>query len=151
MKVILHTDVIGLGEEGDVCDVKPGYARNFLLKRSMAVAYSKHNLTVLEQRRRTIEVRKDEKRQAASSMKERMQGLELQFSMTAGDTGKLFGSVTNANIASKLAELGYEIDRKRIEIPEHSIKQVGEHAVTIRLYEKEQAEVRVIVEAQSGE
>ena len=151
MKVILHSDVLGLGEEGDVCDVKPGYARNYLLKRNLAVPFTKHNLTVLGQRRRVIDERKHEKRQHASTLKEQLEALELSFAMTAGETGKLFGSVTNQSVASKLEELGFEIDRKRIEVPDHSIKQVGEHSVLVKLYEKEEANVKVVVEAQSEE
>jgi large subunit ribosomal protein L9 len=147
MKVILNQDVAGLGEEGDIKEVADGYARNYLLPRRIVLPYSKQTLIQLEGRRAAISQRKEEKRREAMSMKERLEGEELVFTMPAGESGKLFGSVNNALIAQQLESRGYTIERKRIEVPEHNIRMVGNHQVKIKLYGNEEAKVKVVVEA----
>ena len=150
-KVILNQDVTGLGEEGDIREVAAGFARNFLYPQKLAMPYSKQSLQQLESRRVAIERRKEEKRSAAMGLKERLQAEELQFSVPAGESGKLFGSVNNATIAQELEKRGFTIEKKRIEVPEHNIRMVGTHTVRIHLYGNEQAEVSVVVEpAQSS-
>jgi len=84
MKVILNHDVAGLGEEGDIRDVTNGYARNYLIPKKFALAYTKHNLTQIESRRAAIEQRKEEKRKEAMGIKERLESEELTFTMPAG-------------------------------------------------------------------
>jgi large subunit ribosomal protein L9 len=147
MKVILNQDVAGLGEEGDIKEVADGYARNYLLPRRIVLPYSKQTLIQLEGRRAAISQRKEEKRREAMSMKERLEGEELVFTMPAGESGKLFGSVNNALIAQQLESRGYTIEKKRIEVPEHNIRMVGNHQVKIKLYGNEEAKVKVVVEA----
>ncbi len=147
MKVILNQDVAGLGEEGDIKEVADGYARNYLLPRKIVLPYSKQTLIQLEGRRAAISQRKEEKRREAMSMKERLEGEELVFTMPAGESGKLFGSVNNALIAQQLESRGYTIEKKRIEVPEHNIRMVGNHQVKIKLYGNEEARVKVVVEA----
>jgi len=146
-KVILNQDVAGLGEEGDIKEVAAGYARNFLYPRKVAMPYTPQTLQQLEGRRSAIERRKAEKRAEAMSLKERLEAEELQFSMPAGESGKLFGSVNNATVAQELEKRGYSIEKKRIEVPEHNIRMVGTHKVRVHLYGSEQAEVTVVVEA----
>ena len=150
MKVILQEDVLGLGEEGDVCEVAAGYARNFLLRQKAAVPYSTHAVAQLEHHRDAIEKRKADKRASAVSLRDRIEAETLTFEMTAGDTGKLFGSITNAAIAAELESRGYEIDRRRIEVPDHSLKTIGEHEVRLRLYESESANLKVIITGEGG-
>jgi len=152
MKVILNQDVIGLGEEGDIKEVADGYARNFLLPKKLAVPNTRQNLAVLEHKRAAIEKRKEGKRLEALSLKERLEVEELKFAMPAGDNGKLFGSVNNANIAQELEKRGFTIEKKRIEIPDHAIRSVGNYKIRIKLYDKEEATMRVVVEgtAQPG-
>jgi len=150
MKVILQEDVLGLGEEGDVCEVAAGYARNFLLRQKAAVPYSTHAVAQLEHHRDAIEKRKADKRASAVSLRDRLEAETLTFEMTAGDTGKLFGSITNAAIAAELESRGYEIDRRRIEVPDHSLKTIGEHEVRLRLYESESANLKVIITGEGG-
>ena len=147
MKVILYQDVVGLGEEGDIKDVAPGYARNFLLPKKLAVAHTKQNLADLEHRRAAIEKRKEAKRTEALGLKERLEAEELTFAVPAGENGKLFGSVNNVLVAQELEKRGYQIERKRIEIPDHAIHSVGAYKVRIRLYDKEEAMIKVAVEA----
>ena len=150
MKVILNVDVKHLGEEGDVKDVANGYARNYLFPRSLAVPCNDVTLAHFEGRRADIEARKDEKRKAAAGLKERLEGAVLTISMSAGANGKLYGAVTNQTIADELAKLGFEVERKRIEVPGLTLKSVGKYTVIIHLYESATAEVPVVIEAQSG-
>lgn len=143
MKVILMHDVLNLGEEGDICTVKNGYGRNYLLPKELAVPYNKSNLLILEHRKEAIEKKKEEKRTAAMGLKERLEGEPLEIHMPAGDTGKLFGGVTSATIADELNKHGIQVERKRIELPEHTLKMVGDYSIRIRLYDKESAQVRL--------
>jgi large subunit ribosomal protein L9 len=152
MKVILNQDVIGLGEEGDVKDVAAGYARNFLLPKKLAVPHTRAFLAAMEHRRAAIEKRKAEKRLEAAGLKGRLEAEEIRFSVPAGENGKLFGSVSNTNVAVELEKKGFSIEKKRIEIPEHTIRTVGTYKIRIRLYDKEEATVKLVVEgaAQPG-
>lgn len=116
MKVILNVDVKSLGEEGDVKNVANGYARNFLLPRNLAVPYNDATVLIFEARKAEIEARKDQKRKDSASLKEKLESVNLDLSMPAGSNGKLYGAVTNNVVADALAKLGFEIERKRIEI-----------------------------------
>ena len=146
MKVILNQDVVGLGEEGDVKDVAAGYARNFLLPQKLAVPHTREFLAAMEHRRVAIDKRKAEKRMEAAGLKERLEAEEVRFSVPAGENGKLFGSVNNTNVAVELEKKGFSIEKKRIEIPEHTIRTVGTYKIRIRLYDKEEATVKLVVE-----
>jgi len=108
--------------------------------------HSKENLANLERRRTAIETRKQEKRVEAQSLKERLEAEEVRIVAPAGENGKLFGSVNNTSVAVELEKKGFQIEKKRIEIPEHTIRNVGQYKVRIRLYDKEEASVRLIVE-----
>lgn len=152
MKVILNKDMPNLGEEGDVCDVANGYARNFLIPRQIAVPYNKQTLALFEQKRSAIEKRKEEKRQAALSLKERLEQEELELSMPSGESGRLFGSVNNATVAEALEKIGIEVDRRRIEVPDNTLKQVGNYVCRVRLYDNEEAELKVkVIGTSTGE
>jgi large subunit ribosomal protein L9 len=152
MKVILNQDLIGLGEEGDIKDVASGYARNFLLPKKLAVPHTKEFLAALGHKRAAIEKRKEGKRLEAASLKERLEAEEIHFSVPAGENGKLFGSINNNNVGVELEKRGYQIEKKRIEIPEHTIRSTGTFKVRIRLYDKEEALIKLVVEgaAQPG-
>ena len=151
MQVILNVDVKHLGEEGDVKNVANGYARNFLFPRNLAVPYNDATVAIFEAKKAEIEARKEQKRKDSASLKEKLEGLELELVMPAGANGKLFGSVTNSVVADALAKLGYEIERKRIEIAGSAIKAVGSYKVTVKLYEAQTAEVKVNVKPQETE
>ncbi|MCA1951095.1 MAG: 50S ribosomal protein L9 [Treponema sp.] len=148
MKVILNKDVNPLGEEGDVKDVAKGYARNYLFPRGLAVPYTERNMKVFEARREEIEARKAEKRKDAASLKERLEGTELVITMPAGANGKLYGAVTNQTIADELTKQGFQVERKRIEVPGNHIKSVGKFKIHVKLYESTTAEVTVVIQAQ---
>ena len=146
MKIILEKDVTGLGEEGDIKEVANGYARNFLLPKKLAVAHTKEHLAILARKRVTIDTRKDEKRKEALGLKERLESEEIKFLMPASENGKLFGSVSTTLVAQELEKRGYQIEKKRIEIPDHTIRTVGAFKIRIKLYDKEEATVKLTVE-----
>ncbi len=149
MKIILNQDVANLGEEGDVVIVKDGYARNYLLPTKTAVLFNKTNMSLFAARERAISKRKNEKRTQASDLKSKLNETTITLVLSAGESGKLFGSVTSAMVQEELAKLGFEIERKRIEVSSHTIKMIGNYSVRIRLYEEESAEVAVVVESES--
>ena len=145
MKIILYQDVHNLGEEGDVVVVKDGYARNFLLPKGHAVLFNKANQAIFASRAAAIEKRKEEKRKAAASLKDRIDEMTITLAVSAGDSGKLFGSVTSSMVQEALAKEGIEVERKRIEVSSHMIKMVGSYSVKIRLYEGESAQLKIEV------
>ena len=145
MKIILNQDVPNLGEEGDVCLVKDGYARNYLLPTGAAVIYNNENLSIFKSRAAAIEKRKVAKREASASLKTQLDNVKLRLVIAAGESGKLFGSVTTAMIQEELAKLGFEVDRKRIEVATHSIKMVGTYSARVHLYENEFSTIAIDV------
>jgi large subunit ribosomal protein L9 len=148
MQVILRDRLENLGNAGDVVEVKPGYARNYLIPKGLAYEATKANIRRLEaeraaQGRRDAETLTEARQRAAS-----IEGVSLTFTARAGQEGKLFGSITSADIADKLAEQGVTIDRRQIELDE-PIKSLGVHSVPIRLHPQVQPEVKVWVIAES--
>ena len=148
MKVILNVDVKSLGEEGDVKNVANGYARNFLLPRNLAVPYNDATIAIFEARKAEIEARKEVNRQNAKSLKEKLEAATFEIEMPAGNNGKLYAAVTTHVVAEVLAKQGYEIERKRIDLPGIAIKTVGTYHAVIKLYEAQTAEIKVVVKAQ---
>lgn len=148
MKVILNQDVKHLGEEGDVKVVANGYARNFLLPRNLALPYNEMTVAYFEGRKAEIEARKAEKRKDAASLKEKLEAYTVSLVMPAGPNGKLYGAVTNQSVADELQKNGFDIERKRIEIPGNAIKSVGKYHATVRLYEAATAELAIEVLSQ---
>ena len=151
MKVILNVDVKSLGEEVDVKNVANGYARNFLLPRNLAVPYNEATVAIFEGRKAEIEARKEQKRKDSASLKEKLEAAAIELTMPAAANGKLYAAVTSNVVAEALNKLGFEIERKRIEIPGSTIKSVGNFKATIKLYEAQVAEVHVAVKAQPVE
>ena len=149
MKIILNQDVTHLGEEGDVVEVKDGYARNYLLPTKTAVIYNKANEALFKSRAAAIEQRKAEKRAASASLKEKLDGITLAITVPAGESGKLFGSVTSQMVQAELQKLGFEIERKRIDVATHAIKMTGTYSVIIHLYENEFSNVKLIVQSEA--
>ena len=149
MKIILNQDVIHLGEEGDVVEVKDGYARNYLLPTGAAVIYSKANAALFKSRAAAIEQRKAEKRAASASIKEKLDNVVLTITVPAGESGKLFGSVTSQMVQAELQKLGFEIERKKIEVATHAIKMTGTYSVVIHLYENDMSHVKLIVQSEA--
>jgi large subunit ribosomal protein L9 len=148
MKVILNKDLAPLGEEGDVKDVAKGYARNYLFPRKIALPYTENTIKLFESRREEIEARKETKRQDALGLKEKLESLELTITMPAGANGKLYGAVTSQTVADELSKQGFQIERKRIELPGTNFKSVGKYKAVIKLYESAAAEINITVMGQ---
>ena len=148
MKVILNDDVKHLGELGDVKNVAAGYARNYLFPHMFAVPYTPETVAYFETKKAEIEARKAAKRADAASLKEKLEALTVTLEMPAGSNGKLYGAVTNLTLADWFNKNGYEIERKRIEVPGLTIKSVGNYTLKVRLYESSVAEVKLAVVAQ---
>ena len=150
MKIIIMKDIPHLGEEGDIREVANGYARNYLFPRKLAVPYDKASLHIIEQRHKAFAKRKQEKRIEANSLKEKLEQVEIVFTYPAGENGKLFGSITGGHIADELAKIGFQIEKKRIIVPDHHIKLIGNYKIKIKLYESEEAEIKVVVKAEES-
>ena len=134
MKVILLQELKGKGGEGDVVDVAPGFANNYLLPQKVAILATKGNLKQLEQRKHNIAKREENRVADATKMKETLDGALNKVVAQVGDEGQLFGSVTSQMIAEALKEsTGIEVDKRRIELGQ-AIKTAGEHEVSISIY-----------------
>jgi large subunit ribosomal protein L9 len=132
MELILKTTVETLGEEGDIVKVKPGYARNYLIPKKMAVIANKANLSLLEQEKATIEARREKQRQEAESLSKKIAGANIIIQHRVGEEDKLFGSVTAADISEKLAEKDIMIEKKNILLSD-PIKTLGEFTIPIKV------------------
>ena len=144
MDVILREDVEKLGKSGEVVSVKDGYARNFLLPRGLAYLATDGNKRRLEAEQRQRARRTAAEVAGARDLATRLETVSLSFSMKAGEGDKLFGSVTAADIAERLAAEGLKVDRKHIEL-EEPIKALGVYKVPVRLHADVKPEVRVWV------
>ena len=148
MKLILTHEVNGLGHPGDVVTVKDGYARNFLLPNGKAIAWSLGGEKQIDGIRRARDARKVRDLDHAKEIKAKLEGANLVVKAKAGDTGHLFGSVTDKDIAQTIkSATGLDIDRHRIKMGKH-IKLVGRHAGKISLLPNVVANISVVVEAQ---
>ena len=144
--LILREDVPSLGKAGQMVRVKPGYARNFLLPRGLAFEATDGNRKRIDAESKARDVRVNSERAAAQDVANRLAAVTLTFTAKAGEDGKLFGSITSNDIAHQLEAQGIAIDKRKIEL-EHPLKQLGFHAVPVRLHHDVQAEVRVNVAA----
>ncbi|NLJ53783.1 MAG: 50S ribosomal protein L9 [Intrasporangiaceae bacterium] len=141
MKVILTHEVSGLGTAGDVVDVKPGYARNFLMPRGLATAWTKGGQKQVDAIAKGRESRAVKSLEQAEEYKARLEGAPVTVAAHAGKEGRLFGAVSTADIAAAVkAAGGPELDRRKIEVPT-SIKTVGEYTALVRLHPEVQAKV----------
>lgn len=149
MKVILNKDYNNLGEEGDLVEVKSGYARNYLFPQGIAVPNTRENQSYFKARSGAIEKRKEEKRLASRSLKEKLESYEVKLVLPTGENGKLFGGVTALMLQDYLQKDGIEVERKKIEVPSHTIKTVGHYSFVVGLYGGDSATVKLIVEAEA--
>jgi len=150
MKVILTSDVKNLGVQGDIVEVKPGYARNFLLPRNLAMPATEGNMKVLAERRKQQEIIDAKNRKAAEELAKKLKKVSITVSVLAGEDEKLFGSVTSREIARLLSEQGIEVDRKQIVLDE-PIRTLGVFSVPIKLHRDVETAVRVwVVKEQSA-
>ena len=134
MQIILMEKVVNLGTLGDVVKVKNGYARNFLIPQGKAKRATEANVADFAERRAELEAAEHAKVADAQARAEKLNGLTVQIAQKAGVDGKLFGSVTNADIASALVALGFAVDKSQIRMPDGHIKMIGDHPITIGLH-----------------
>jgi len=148
MQVILRDRIENLGNAGDVVEVKPGYGRNYLIPKGLAYEATQANVRRIEAERAAQQRRETETLNEARQRAGSIEGVSLTFHARAGQEGKLFGSITSADIADKLAEQGIQIDRRQIELDE-PIKALGVTSVPVRLHPQVRPEVKVWVIAES--
>lgn len=149
MEVILREDVPNLGTTGDIVKVKPGFARNYLLPRGMAVVADRRSRAELEHQKRVADEKRERDQRHATVLAERVAAQRIVIAARAGEEGKLFGSVTNIDVERALSDLGFNIDRRRIRL-EDPIKAVGEYVVPIQLMVGVVANVTVSVQPEGG-
>ncbi|MGD8967388.1 MAG: 50S ribosomal protein L9 [Anaerolineae bacterium] len=151
MKIILKQDVPNLGRKGDIEDVADGYARNYLIPKGMAVRATPGALRDFEHRQKVQAHKHQRMKKRAETLARRLTSHTLTFEVKTGDTGQLYGSITNADIAEALEEqVGEQVDKRDIPLP-RPIRKVGEYFVPIRLMDEVEPQVRVVVKPESGE
>lgn len=146
MEVVLTEDVVGLGDIGEKVKVRPGYARNFLVPRGLAVEIGTTGAKEAAHRMRLLEAKRKRLQGDAQTLGSRLESSELKLAIRVGKGGRVFGSVTARDLAVKLTELGFDIDRRRIQLAE-PLKRVGEHKVKVKLHPEVFAELKVTIEA----
>jgi large subunit ribosomal protein L9 len=147
MEVILTAHVDNLGRRGEIVKVADGYARNYLLPRKLALLPTEGNKRQLERARARFDAREAEEKQGAEALAARMAGLVLQIARRVGETEALYGSVTSADIAAALATKGFDIDKRKLQLPE-PIKRRGEVEVPVKLHREVVVSLRVSVVAE---
>jgi large subunit ribosomal protein L9 len=147
--VLLREDVDDLGARGEIVKVKAGYARNYLLPRKLAVVATPGNVKQIEAERGALLKKEARERATAEAQSSVMQSVHLNFERKVGEHGLLYGSVTSMHIADALKEKGYEIDRRRVHLPE-PIKETGDFTVTVRLHREVNVEIPVTVTGEGG-
>ena len=145
MQVILMEKVVNLGQLGDVVKVKNGFGRNFLIPQGKAKRATESNVAEFAARRVELEAAEQAKLADAQARGEKLTGLTVQIVQKAGVDGKLFGSVTNADIATALEAQGFKIEKSQVRLPEGHLKQVGDHPISISLHADVVANVTVSV------
>lgn len=148
MKVILLKDVKNHGVEGDVVDVSPGYARNYLFPRNLAVEANKQNLAKLKQRKKAADRRKEQELSEAKELAKKIGDVTVTLKAKSGENDKLFGSITSKEIGEALkTQHGIELDRRKIELDE-PIKTLGVRELDVKVYPGVNAKLKVSVEAE---
>jgi large subunit ribosomal protein L9 len=148
-KVILQEDIDKLGHRGDVVAVKPGYARNFLLPRKLAIEATAGNMKALERIRTALAKKTATELEAAQKQAALLNAVELRFTRKTGENDQMFGSVTSADIAEALATQGFKIDKRQVQLAE-PIKTIAEYPVTIKVFRDVAARIKVHVDKESA-
>jgi large subunit ribosomal protein L9 len=147
MEIILKTDIVGLGYKNDVVVVKPGYARNYLIPQGFAQLATASNRKVLAENLKQAAHKAEKIKTEALTTAEAIGGIEIVIPMKTGESGRIFGRVTNTQVADALKEKGFDIDRKKIALED--IKNVGDYSATVDLHKevKQKVTVKVVAEA----
>jgi large subunit ribosomal protein L9 len=147
MEVILREHIDNLGRRGDVVKVAAGYARNFLLPRKLALVVTDANKQQIEREKKVAEVRDAQERSSAEAYAQRLEQVEVEIARRVGENDAMYGSVTSADIAHALEAKGFEIDKRKIQLPD-PIKSLGELQVPVKIHREVTARVRIKVIAQ---
>ncbi|MGZ5440175.1 MAG: 50S ribosomal protein L9 [Candidatus Aminicenantales bacterium] len=150
MKVILKQDVEKLGRRGDVVNVAPGFGRNYLIPRKMALAVTATNLKTIEIERQALKKKVEIERKSFQSVVQKLNQVSLTFTRRAGDRDIIFGSVSAGDVKEALDGLGYDIDKKKILLDE-PIKRLGNFTVPVKISTDDRAEVKIIVAREEAE
>lgn len=150
MKVILKQDVEKLGRRGDVVNVAPGFGRNYLIPRKMALAVTATNLKSIEIERQALKKKVEIERKSFQSLVEKLNQVSLTFTRRAGDKDVIFGSVSAGDVKEALDGLGYDIDKKKILLDE-PIKRLGNFTVPVKISTDDRAEVKIVVAREESE
>ncbi len=145
MKVILTENINSVGQIGDLVNVAPGYARNFLFPKGLALEASGKNVRELEHKKRLLAQKKEKFRQEMLSFAEKLNGVTLKMSRKVAEDDKLYGSVSTTDIGKALEDMGHDVERKAI-LLDQPIKQLGEFSVVIRIDAQISATIRVVIE-----
>src|SRR5438270_5587327 len=152
MEVILKEDVTTLGHAGDVVKVADGYGRNYLLPRRLAIEATAQNRAVIEQMKQAAVRRSANEKAKAEQLLSQLENVELEFTRKAGKEDHLFGSVTSGDIASALEPKGFQIDRRKVQMPmEEPLRTLGEFLVPVRLHREVTAHIKVVVKREGGD
>ena len=144
MEVILREHVDNLGERGEIVKVADGYARNYLLPRKLALPATEGNKKHVERERKIVETRESEEKAQAEAVAARLSSIEITIARRTGETDQLYGSVTSSDVADFLKAKGFEIDRRKLILPE-PIKLIGEHTVPLKLHREVTVPLKVKV------
>ena len=147
MEVILREHVDNLGRRGDVVKVAAGYARNYLLPQRLALPVTEASRRQIAREREKAEARDAEERAGAEAMAQRIAALDISIARRVGENQTMYGSVTSADIAQALASKGFEVEKRKIVLPD-AIKSIGEHTVPVKIHRDVTAEVKVKVVAE---
>jgi large subunit ribosomal protein L9 len=150
MEIILQEDIEKLGHRGDIVTVKPGYARNFLLPRKMAIAATTGNMKALERIRTSLAKKTANELESAQKRVALLNDVSLNFKRKTGENEQMFGSVTTGDIAEALGAQGFKVDKRQIHIAE-PIKALGDYTVTIKVFRDVHASIKVHVEKENIE
>ncbi len=145
MKVLLTADVKGTGKKGDVVEVADGYGRNFLLKKGLATVASNANIHEAQQKKEAAAFHKAEEVKALKALAAALDKKSVSVKIKTGENGKVFGSITASNVAAALAEIGFDVDKKKIKMD--SVKALGSFPAEIRLMEGVVAKITMLVES----
>jgi large subunit ribosomal protein L9 len=145
MKVILNEHVPNLGDRGQILEVKPGFARNYLLPKGLAYEATPANLARFAAEQKRWEAKQEKEKASAAQLAEKLAGLELTFSRRAGEGDTLYGSVTAADVAEALEAKGFAVDRRQVVLPQH-IKRLGTYTVELHLHRDVRVPITVHVE-----
>ena len=150
MKVILKQDVENVGRKGDIVNVSPGYGRNYLLPRKLAIEVTSSNLKMIEIERQALKKKLEIERKSFQSLVQRLNQVSLTFTRRAGVKDVIFGSVSAGDVKEALGGLGYDIDKKKIQLDE-PIKRLGNFTVPIKISTDDRAEVKIVVAREEAE